>query len=256
MNFSFLPTRIKKQLETIAVGKTPLALARSNNSIGGEPGESYVVAYKETLFFFFRKLGDHDYSVISGDFGKNISNVYVRKDGINILLDVTVGGENYSLKFSSFEEENLMPIMKNFAVASLATSPPKDVDNKLPSFMTGMAAALMFVSTADDEIATEEDRYIVTVCNNNKTLMQAALQYYKKHSFDELLIAMSGMNREQKLCCLANMMEIAMCDGVLHRSEIKIIKQFCNYMELSDDEYDTVKQVLMIKNKLSVMDLE
>lgn len=275
MNFSFLPTKIKKQVEAIAVGKTPLALARSNTSLDGESGESYVVAYKETLFFFSRKLGDRDYSVISGDFGKNIDNVQVKKDGINALLDVTIDGKHYSLKFSSFEEKDLIPIMENFAAASPLISPSADTvagetapaaetpasgqavsstgDDKLPSLMAGMITALMFVAKADDDIAKEEDQYIIMICNDDKPLMQAALKYYKGHSFDELLIAMSSIKHEQKLCCLANMMEIGMSDGVLHRSEMKVMRQFCRYMDITEDEYDSIKQVLLVKNQLSVM---
>ena len=175
------------------------------------------------------------------------------------------------MKFSSFEEKNLIPILQystgteNSAVAdtetvtetsnktsTISSQKNKTAENPI-SLIEGLAASLMYISASDKGIAREEDQYIREICNNNKNLLKSALQYFKTHTFDELLLSLRDLNHEQKLCFLANMMELGMCDGVLHRSEMDLIRSFCNHMELSEDEYDTIKQVLLIKNKLSVL---
>lgn len=273
MNFSFLPSKIKDNIEALVKDKIPVSLARSNASLDGSPGESYVVAYQDKIFFFSRKLGDHDYFQVSGEYGKDVADIKVRKEGNNTFLDTNINGKKYSLKFSSFEEKNLMPIVENCqgkapaigavsavesndktAVVSTPGTVAAPVEGKISSLLEGLAAALMYLSAVDDSIAKEEDAYIRIVCNNNQALLSAALQYFKTHELDELLVALSGINREQKLCFLANLMELGMVDGVLHRSELNLIKKFCSYMELSDDEYETIKQVLLIKNQLSVLE--
>jgi uncharacterized tellurite resistance protein B-like protein len=271
MNFSFLPSKIKEKIKSLVSDKIPITLARSNVSIDGRPGESYVIAYEDRIFFFSRKLGDHDYIHIAGDFAKEVAGIEVRKEGNNTFLDTDINGKKYSLKFSSFEEKNITPIFEswtnacNAAFQNQQSGEPETGNSATPenaadpsskqvsSLLEGLAAMLMYLSYADDDIAKEEDQYIRVVCNNNNDILRSALQYYKTHNFDELLVALGGMNQEQKLCFLANLMEMGMSDGVLHRSEMDLIKKFCKYMSLSDDEYETIKQVLLIKNKLSVL---
>ena len=268
MNFSFLPTKIKEQVKTLVADKVPISLARSSTTLDGAAGESYVLGYEDKLIVFSRKLGQNDYTSISGDFGKDIGLVKVRKEGVNTFLDTEIGGKQYSLKFSSFEEKSLNPIAAKWqnassgggtgvtaeSVPSEKTAPASDSssDGKL-SLTAGLAVGLMFVAAVDDEVAPEEDQYITYTFNNDQALLRSALSYYKSHSFDEFLIAVSYMNQEQKLCYVANMMELGMSDGVLHRSEMKFIRQFCDYMEVTDEEYDTIKQILLIKNKLSIL---
>jgi len=269
MNFSFLPSKIKEKIKLLVTDKSPISLARSNAAIDGKPGESYVVAYNDKILFFSRKLGDHDYLQIAGEFGKDVADIKVRKEGNNSFLDAEINGQKYSLKFSSFEEKNLIPILKNFTRDSIVSdtetvtkssdktstiSPEKNkTDEKAAPLLEKLASSLMYISASDADIAWEEDKYIREVCNNNKDILKSALQYFKTHTFDELLLSLNILNHEQKLCFLANMMELGMCDGVLHRSEMDLIRSFCSHMELSEDEYDTIKQVLLIKNKLSVL---
>ena len=268
MNFSFLPSKIRQTIELLKIAKSPISLARSSSAIDGNNGESYVVAYDDKIFLFSRKLGEHDYLHLTGEFGKNITSLKVRKEGHNCFLDTNINGQAYSLKFSSFEEKNLNPIADllgennaqpearvkdNSTVDTTAAGASSADGGNITSFFEGMIAALMFLSSVDDDIATEEDDYIRLVANNDRKILQSALMYYKAHNLDELLVALGGMNHEQKLCCLANLMELGMSDGALHRSEMTLIKQFCSYMDLSEDEYETIKQVLMIKNKLSVL---
>lgn len=272
MNFSFLPNKIKEQIKQVVADELPVSLARSNTSIDGNTGESYVLGYKDKIVVFSRKLGENNYTCIAGDLG-DVGNVALRKEGASAFLDTEIRGSKYSLKFSSFEEKSLAPIVEqwqqvnaggNYAQSSSSSSQTEQIAGQPAaenqkrqlgqiSLMEGLAVALMFVASVDGEVAQEEDQYLLHVFSNDKQLLRKSLAYYNSHSFDQLLSAISGMNREQKLCYVANMMEIGMTDGVLHRNEMKIIRQFCDYMKVTQEEYDTIKQVLLIKNQLSVM---
>ena len=271
MNFSFLPSKIKNEIKALVADKIPISLARSSSDVDGTPGESYVVAYEDRVFIFSRKMGAHDYLNMVGEFGKDIASVNVRKDGIHTFLDTDFKGKKYSIKFSSFEDKSLFPIQKqceNFSKGAIDSVVPKTepqveseslhndtvkISDNISNMKNGLAIALMYVSAVDGEISKEEDHYIINVFNNNQRILKTSLNYYKTHSYDEFLVALGEMNQEQTLCFVANMMELGMCDGVLHRSEFAIIRKFCESKGVSDDEYDTLKQVLLIKNTLSVL---
>ena len=273
MNISFLPEKIKRYLADAVADRVPVSVVRSSASVDGTPGEGYVISYNDRLFLFSRKLGENDYCVSSELFGK-VGTLELRKDGINSYLDVSFGGENYSLKFSSFEEKNLQSIIDAWredggAVGDIVdleveaepdggsvggTSSARKVDASTISPLEGLAAALMYVSAIDNEISSVEDHYIVVLFARHRNLLQSALAYYKRHTFEDLLTELKGLTNEQKLCYLANMLEIGMRDGVLHSSEQRIINRFTEEMGISDEEYNAVRQVLLIKNKISVLD--
>ena len=267
MNFSFLPEKIKKQLAETVANKIPISIARSSASIEGKPGEGYVVGYEDRLLMFSRELGEHDYSNITADFG-SVGKLNVKKDGINTFFDVEIDGKHYSMKFSSFEEQNLKSIMDAFSsrgksvkdtgrrTAAQNTIPSEQEavqDKERFSSRIGLASALMYVASVDDDISKAEDLYIRVVLGDNKSLLAYGLKYYKTHTFEQLLEDLSGISTEEKLCFLSNMMELGMRDGTLHSSELNMIRKFSNFMDISEDEYNTIKQVLLIKNKISVL---
>lgn len=273
MNFSFLPNKIKEQIKQVFTDELPISLARSNTTIDGNTGESYILAYKDKIVVFSRNLGENNYSIISGDFG-DVGNVAIRKEGSSTFLDTEIKDSKYSLKFSSFEEKNLSPIVEQWqkvtsggetgAETHVSQDMTQQVDRKTDgvdssqpygkiSLMEGLAVALMYISSVDGDVDPQEDNYLIYLFQNNKSLLQKALAYYKSHSYDDFLNEINVMNQEQKLCFAANMMELGMIDGVLHRSEMKLIRKFCDQMGVTEDEYDTLKQVLLIKNQLNVL---
>jgi hypothetical protein len=257
MNFSFLPDKIKRELVGSGADGTPISIARSGASLEGKPGEGYIVAYEDSVFIFSRELGKPTYTSISADMG-DIGKIDVKKDGINTFLDINICNHNYSMKFSSFEEQNLKLVADLWTRNSEKTVSPEDssVQNSAGeglSPLTGLAAAMMYIASVDDDISKEEDYYIIAVLGNNKKLLTAGLSYYKSHTFDELVSDLAGISNEQKLCFLANMMELGMKDGVLHSSELKLMRKFTDFMKIEEDQYNTIKQVLLIKNKISTL---
>jgi uncharacterized tellurite resistance protein B-like protein len=258
MNFSFLPSKIKKELEAVIADKVPVSIARSNASVEGKPGEGYVVAYDDKIFVFSRELGDSNYTQLSAELG-NVAKVGVNKDGINTFLDIDLGGKQYSMKFSSFEEKNLKLIVDNWISKSGSQSTTASPEPEIVAIPTsggetdcnptvGLASSMMYIASVDDDISKEEDYYIIAMMGNNKQILQDALTYYKSHTFQQLIADLNDLDNEQKLCFLANMMEVGMKDGVLHTSEMNLMRVFSNAMNITDDQYDTIKQVLLIKN--------
>ncbi len=44
-----------------------------------------------------------------------------------------------------------------------------------------------------------------------------------------------------------------MCDGILHEDELKLIRLFSEAMNIEKEQYETVKQVMVIKNQLGIL---
>lgn len=271
MNFSFLPTKIKEALEGAAGGRAPFSISRAGTALDGGSGETYLVAYDDKIALFSRSLGESSYSVVMGKFPDDLKTVSLIKDGAHAKLEYDLAGERGELEFSSFEEKNLRSIVDkwNSAVAEGESGEGRtpeteaaetegdarsgDAEGAL-SPMEAMAAALMYVAAVDGEVAKEENRYINTLRGIDKSGLKKAYEYYREHSFDELFDAfLSGLSREQELCVLANMLDIGMSDGVLHRSETELASSFAERAGIEADEYVAVKQVLMVKNKISVL---
>ncbi len=267
MNFAFLPEKIKKQITEMAITKSPISIARSSASIEGKSGEGYLVAFCDEILIFSRELGEPNYKNISANL-VDIGKLDIKKEGINTFLNLALGDKSYSMKFSSFEEDNLKSILEAWStISSPQRSVAENSNKKSPngydtdavtleepfSSLIGLAAALMYVASVDGDISKEEDYYIIAIMQNNRIILGAGLAYYKSHSFDDLLLELQGISEDEKLCFLANMMELGMKDGILHRSEMNLVKNFANSMDLDETQYDTIKQVLLIKNKISVL---
>ena len=274
MNIAFLPEKIKSELPA-ASDKTPVLAARAYGSIEGENGEAYLVSCAGKLLAFSRKAGDDNFRKLSGMFGKEISKLDARQDKFNTFLDLNVNGVPYSIKFSSSEHkelETLVESLKSFRPESMQPSvvdsgrmpPAPSVKVATPETAKAakatltpleiLAVALMYVSSCDNKISEDEDKYIVEIFRGNKPVLESALAYYKTHRYEEFLVNLGALKEKQKLCILANMIEIAMKDSALHRTEQEYFRKFVEASGLKDEQYKAINSVLYVKNSTGVLD--
>ena len=274
MNIAFLPEKIKSELPPVS-DKTPALAARAYGSIEGETGEGYLIACSGKLLAFSRKAGEDNFRKLSGMFGKEISKLDTRHDKFNTFLDMNINGVPYSIKFSSSEQkelENLVESLKSFKPEDMQPSIPDagqastassvkvampETAKTVKSALTPLeilAVALMYVSSCDSKISEDEDRYIVEIFRGNKPVLESALVYYKTHRYEEFLMNLGSLKEKQKLCILANMIEIAMKDSALHRSEQEYFRKFVEVAGLKDEQYKAINSVLYVKNSTGVLD--
>jgi len=267
MNYTFLPDKVKERLKEALGGRIPGIIARASGDLLGEPGEGYVIAEGNDLVMYTRRLGEAAFREIRAALDRDVRDFRTEKEGGQGILLVTVGDDAYRIKGSSFEIRELEPVIRRWQAArggegdamaaapAASSSPP--AARPPPAGLTpmmGLAAALMHVAMADGKVAPEEDRYIIDVCQGDQGLLQAALAHFKAHSYAGLLAALHGMlSHEQKLCILANLLELGMSDGSLRSGEQLMMREFMTAMELSEDELETIRQVLVIKNRTSVL---
>ncbi len=281
MNISFLPEKVKDEFAGL-MEKASFTAARTSGNISGDPGEGYLVACGEKLFIYSRNAGEDTFLKLAGKLGEEISRLEIRKDKFNPFLDVDLGGRSYSLKFSSAELRDLETLVENFkkarpeaaVAAEQAPAAPqpahgsgtgiqmpsgiqpevKPAPGKLPlPPMQYMAAAMMYVAASDGNIDKDEDRYIMTLFCGNNDILQPALQYYKSHTAEQLFENAGALDDGQKLCILANLVELAMHDDSYHRVEQMLIRNFMEKAGISMDNLKAITNVLLVKNNLSVL---
>ncbi len=276
MNIAFLPEKVKIELAAVS-DKIPVLAARAYGSIEGETGEAYLISCAGKFLAFSRKSGEDNFRKLSGVFGKEISKLDTRQDKFNTFLDMNINGEPYSIKFSSSEHkelENLVESLKTIKpelpqttvqdtglkptassakVAIPSPSPVKTTPSTLTPFEM-LAVAMMYISSCDREISSDEDRCIVEVFKDNKPVLESALVYYKSHNYEEFLRNIVFLKENQKLCILSNMIETAMRDSALHKIEQEYLRKFVEASGLKDEQYKAIRSVLYMKNGTGVLD--
>jgi uncharacterized tellurite resistance protein B-like protein len=261
MDFIFLPARVKSLLESIKPGKSPISLLRSNGDLEGGPGEGYVAAYDDKVFLFSKGMGEDEYQKFEASYGNGLAGVAIRKEKFNSFLDMNVGGKSFSIKFSSFEEGDLKPMLEKCSSDEIQEAPVADVQlaDEQPaaksseiSPMTAFAAAMMHLAATDNEIVEEENDYIRKACYNDNDIIKAGYELYQSKSYEELLNEFSSLDHQQALCVMANLIELAMADGVLHRNQQEMIWKFAKAAGVSGD-YEKFREILLIKNQTTVL---
>ena len=239
MKFSFLPEEIKSEIDANLIDNEPLALARSNMAADGHMGESFIVAYEDKFYFFSKAMGSQIYTKIEGVYS-DVSEMSVRKDSKNSIIEIQIGKKKFIFKFSPFEEQNLQKVYAKWLTLSLSP-------------FLALIAALMYLASEDDNVSVEENDYILKLANHDEDVLNTAHNFYQEQPIENLFTILKGCNKEQQYCIMANLLELAMCDGVLHSKELKLIRQFGRSMGMRDDEYRTVKQVLIMKNQVGIL---
>jgi uncharacterized tellurite resistance protein B-like protein len=108
----------------------------------------------------------------------------------------------------------------------------------------------MFVAGFDGSIdASDRPSAIRRLAADDDDVLSAALKVYKSYEAEALSSAMSGLDREARLCVLANMLDVAISDGVLRSSEQRFIETFALGMGLSKDDYLEFRDVLLAKGR-------
>ncbi len=88
---------------------------------------------------------------------------------------------------------------------------------------------------------------------DDHTATHQGMNFLAARGIEALLKRVTGeLNPAQKLCLIANLIKVAMIDGVLRSSEQRLLARFKQAADISDQDYQAIYDVLMLKNNLSV----
>ena len=239
MKFSFLPEEIKSQIDKNLIDHEALALARSNMAVDGHIGESFIVAYEEIVYLFTKAMGSSEFTKIVAAY-TDIDEMSVTSEKKHSIITLKIGRKKYTFKFAPLILKDLEKVLEKWMTCSISP------------FIV-LLSALMYLASADNKVSEEEHAYITKLANEDEKILNVAHDFYHKVHIESLLDMISQYDEDQKFCIMANLLELAMCDGVIHSNELKLLRQFAKQMNIGDDEYETVKQILLIKNQIGIL---
>ena len=254
MDYTFLADRIKTQLLEFQPDTKPVCVIRGSGGFNSEPGESYIISYNDDIYLFNRKFSDPDFAVKNVRVAE-LKHLLLKQEAFSALLSIDLGDELIEVKLSSAEIPNAELMLEMFGSCNNEVEEQfpggTEADNEQISPFLGLVIIMMFVATVDNDIADEEKELIIRFCADD-ALYNKAYEYYQNGTFEEILAALR-LNEQQKMCYLANLLELAMVDGAFDSREQKMIRRFAEAADLTDSQAQTIRDVLLIKNQLSVL---
>ena len=113
-------------------------------------------------------------------------------------------------------------------------------------------AALQLLVQVDGTVDPEE-QHLANRIIGDPALANQANEWLREHGQDALLTALPKLlDRDQALCLLANLIEIAMVDGLLRSRERELLEAVQKALALTDNDYQAMYDILLIKNNLAV----
>ncbi len=255
MDYAFLPEKIKSFLASAKPGESALCVIRGSGGFSGEPGESYVAVYADMLFLFGKSFGDKDFISRKVDYAEDAPEFSLRQEKFSGTLELSLSDGKLKMKLSSLEAESCSNLLKQFGLddgAATAAVPAETADDSPPDPLTALAACMKHIAACDNDVAAAELRLIEGVCQDDRELLDRAERCFRRYSFNEILDKIE-LDEQQKLCFLANLYELAMCDGMLRSAEQRLINEFIRMEEITPERAGTVREVLLIKNQLSAL---
>jgi uncharacterized tellurite resistance protein B-like protein len=116
-----------------------------------------------------------------------------------------------------------------------------------------LALAAMTVIAADGSIDEDEISGLRRIVRGDEDAFNQAYKVFKNHSLAECADSVAKfLDEKQKACVIANLVDIAMADGVLAGAEEKLLMTYINNFKMPDDTVKKVIEIIEIKNNYSI----
>lgn len=120
---------------------------------------------------------------------------------------------------------------------------------------SALALAAMTVISADGSIDDEEIDILKRILrNDDKSFDQAFIHYKDKSTSECIELVSSILNEQQKVATLANLLDIAMSDGVLAGAEKNLLEAYVTSFDINDDIINDLVDVISVKNDSSIFE--
>jgi len=118
----------------------------------------------------------------------------------------------------------------------------------------GLLLAAITMTAIDGDIDNDEIAIIRRLDGSGKTdAWDSAVKAWKIKTVEECIsLAASSMNSEQQLVAIANLIDIAMADGVLVGDEQRLLEAYVEAFDVRESDIETIVNVIAIKNNKSI----
>ena len=256
-----LPAEVLQMFDPSTLGEPRVAL-HSLFDLQGDVGETHLVADGRRLHLFSRKLG-RAFETTSSPL-ERIEHLSLATDGLYQVLSFSLDGQARAVRFTSWDQPELARLRELWkAVAPEGTKPeggmvptiprPSKPEVRIPvAPRVFLAASLEAMAEVDGQVTAVERSAIQRVLGNAPAEAQGA-DYLHTHGLDPVLSALdTGLSAPQKRCLMANLLAVAMSDGLLRSAEQTLIDRFKGAMAMSEGEFQTIHDALLTLHNVAV----
>ncbi len=262
MTIYSLPSSVRAIVVPLLGGNDPAVIVRGNGSVDGVAGETFLICISDYLLIFSRATGKIDYTQINLSLREDVHSISIDGEKYNSCLNIATSDASYSVKFASHLKDDMSKLISYWVsqrgegqqaplVSEDAAQMPVS-DHGLSPYEI-LVASLIFASASDQEIHPAENEFLTKVASIVPKSLENANAYYENHSEDELFLVVAGMDHQQKLCVLANVVELVMVDGVLQSEEQLFLQNYCAKLGVSQEDFTRIYDAMLIKNQTTVL---
>ena len=271
-----LPDELAKAFNQESQGEAQITV-RALSNIEGGLGDTYVVTDGQGLYLYSKKLGEEYQPRQLGM--SDISVLRVDDDMPFAYLVIGNADGEIRLKFSSMDKSDLDQLVEQWSAASSAEAPaapaaelatPTPAPTGAPAAepmaagaaasevtpLVTFAAAVYAMMEADGAVDPDE-MHILTRLITDVKIVNRGIRYLEKHGIDAVMAQVAEeFDTSQKLCLMANLLEVAMVDLLLRSKEQTLLDRFREALGTDDNNYEAIYDILVIKNNMAVFPAE
>ncbi len=109
---------------------------------------------------------------------------------------------------------------------------------------------------SDCSIDDEELELLNEMINHPPTILKGLDALRRLGPVELFQRASELLTEQQKLCLMANLVEMSMVDGLVRGQERKLLRQVRDAIGIDKENFDAIFDVLMIKNDRSIFEIQ
>ncbi len=190
---------------------------------------------------------------------EEITFVSLETDRPFAYLEIHVDNRDYRLKFPAYDLDQLDGIINRFNKNKTSSHKPQpqaaqELSESKPelTLILGFCALLYAAANIDGKSCENELRNLNLIINDERILKQG-FDYWQSTDNIQIVEELNTLLvSDQKLCLLANMLEVAMVDGVLNENEKNFLEKTRLTFNINTSEFNAIFEALYTKNNFAI----
>ncbi len=251
-----LPDKIKSKFAKLIGADVPVFSFRALTNLEGNLGETYVLSDKDSVLFCSGNIGGN-YKYFKYKF-EEITLVSLETDRPFAYLGIRVENLDYRLKFPAYDLDQLNELINSFNKNKVSNDRPQSLaeqdfdESKLDlTPLVGFCALLYAVANMDGKSCENELKNLSLIINDDH-ILKRGFDYWKGTDNIQIVEELKSLlTSDQKICLLANMLEVTMVDGVLNENEKMFLEKTRLIFNINTTKFNAIFDALYAKNNFT-----
>lgn len=243
-----LPDKLAQEFTELC-STQPVDVARGLTDLDGGSGATWMASDGTKLVFFCRPAGGGDFLPLVYDYN-DVTSFQLDDDGNFTFIKAGLPDRDVKLKFSSHDQMTLARFAGHWKPVTETAA-----NEGAPACLTpllALCAALQAMVQSDQKVDPAEMEWMRDRNVDMQTLRRAGA-WLRANGVEKLLQHTKMLfNEDQKHCLLANLLSLAMADGVFRSKEAGLIERFRVELDVPEEQYRQIYETLLARANVGV----